>query len=135
MKQGNIATVIKKGKYWSKIKSGEVTGYVNNDYMVFGTDVKEYADENLKKTATVTAETLRVREHADEDSEITTLVDKDDSLTVKHTEKEGWVKVKTSEGSGYVSEDYVDLDYYYGTAKSMKAIEAARAARKAARAA
>ena len=26
MKQGNIATVIKKGKYWSKIKSGEVTG-------------------------------------------------------------------------------------------------------------
>ena len=29
-KNGNIATVLKKGSEWSKVRSGNVTGYVKN---------------------------------------------------------------------------------------------------------
>ena len=36
MKKGNIATVLKKGSEWSKVRSGNVTGYVKNQYLVFG---------------------------------------------------------------------------------------------------
>ena len=35
MKKGNIATVLKKGSEWSKVRSGNVTGYVKNQYLVF----------------------------------------------------------------------------------------------------
>ena len=110
MKKGNIATVVKKGDSWTKIKSGSVKGYVNNDYLVFDSDIESYAADNIKQTATVEVETLRVREAANLDSEIVTLVDKDDKLKVKNTKKDGWVKVKTNDGSGYVREDYVDVN-------------------------
>ena len=43
MKKGNIATVLKKGSEWSKVRSGNVTGYVKNQYLVFGDEI-----ENLK---------------------------------------------------------------------------------------
>lgn len=133
MEQGNIAEVIQKGDSWSKIKSGSVTGYASNDYLVFGSDIESYAEKHITQTAKVEAETLRVRENADTDSEIITLADENDQLKVKSTDKEGWVKVSTSEGKGYVSEDFVEVSYQFGEAKSMKEIEAEEAAKRAAK--
>ncbi|MDO4942117.1 MAG: SH3 domain-containing protein [Lachnospiraceae bacterium] len=132
MEQGNMAEVIEKGDSWSKIKSGSVTGYASNDYLVFGSDIESYAEKHITQTAKVEAETLRVRESADTDSNIITLADEDDQLKVKSTDKEGWVKVSTSEGKGYVSEDFVEVAYQFGEAKSMKEIEAEEAAKRAA---
>ena len=34
----SVATVVKEGKSWTKIKSGSVKGYVKNDYLLFGSD-------------------------------------------------------------------------------------------------
>ena len=49
MKKGNIATVLKKGSEWSKVRSGNVTGYVKNQYLVFGDEIKNFAKQNVKK--------------------------------------------------------------------------------------
>ena len=64
MKKGNIATVLKKGSEWSKVRSGNVTGYVKNQYLVFGDEIKNFAKQNVKKVAKVQTETLRVRKKA-----------------------------------------------------------------------
>ena len=51
MKKGNIATVLKKGSEWSKVRSGNVTGYVKNQYLVFDDDklkVKKQTDDWAK---------------------------------------------------------------------------------------
>ena len=49
MKKGNIATVVEKGSEWTKVKSGDVTGYVKNDYLVFDNDIEEYAKDPALK--------------------------------------------------------------------------------------
>ena len=74
MKKGNIATVLKKGSEWSKVRSGNVTGYVKNQYLVFGDEIENFAKQNVKKVAKVQTETLRVRKKASTDSKIVTLV-------------------------------------------------------------
>lgn len=123
MKKGNMAEVLEKGQEWSKIKSGSVTGYVKNDYLVFGEDVEQFAEENVKKVAKVQTETLRVREKASTDSDIVTLVSEDEQLKVKNQNDE-WAKVKVDGKTGYVSKDYAKVTYKFGKAKSMKQIRA-----------
>ena len=117
MKKGNIATVVEKGSEWTKVKSGNVTGYVKNDYLVFDNEIEDYAKENVKQVAEVKTETLRVRES--------------DTYTVKKADDE-WVQVKVDGETGYVSKDYAEVDYSFGNAKSMAEIRAEQEAKEAA---
>ena len=130
MKKGNIATVLKKGSEWSKVRSGNVTGYVKNQYLVFGDEIENFANQNVKKVAKVQTETLRVRKKASTDSKIVTLVSEDDKLKVKK-QTDDWAKVKVDGQTGYVSKDYAKVTYSFGKAKSMKQIQAEQAAKKA----
>lgn len=130
MKKGNIATVLKKGSEWSKVRSGNVTGYVKNQYLVFGDEIKNFAKQNVKKVAKVQTETLRVRKKASTDSKIVTLVSEDDKLKVKK-QTDDWAKVKVDVQTGYVSKDYAKVTYSFGKAKSMKQIQAEQAAKEA----
>lgn len=130
MKKGNIATVLKKGAEWSKVRSGNVTGYVKNQYLVFGDEIENFAKENVKKVAKVQTETLRVRKKASTDSKIVTLVSEDDKLKVKK-QSDDWVKVKVDGETGYVSKDYAKVTYSFGKAKSMKQIQAEQTTKKA----
>lgn len=130
MKKGNIATVLKKGSEWSKVKSGNVTGYVKNQYLVFGDEIENFAKQNVKKVAKVQTETLRVRKKASTDSKIVTLVSEDDKLKVKK-QTDDWAKVKVDGQTGYVSKDYAKVTYSFGKAKSMKQIQAEQEAKEA----
>lgn len=129
MKKGNIATVLKKGFEWSKVRSGNVTGYVKNQYLVFGDEIENFAKQNVKKVAKVQTETLRVRKKASTDSKIVTLVSEDDKLKVKK-QTDDWAKVKVDGQTGYVSKDYAKVTYSFGKAKSMKQIQAEQEAKK-----
>ena len=132
MKKGNIATVLKKGSEWSKVRSGNVTGYVKNQYLVFGDEIENFAKQNVKKVAKVQTETLRVRKKASTDSKIVTLVSEDDKLKVKKQTND-WAKVKVDGQTGYVSKDYAKVTYSFGKAKSMKQIQAAEKAKEQAK--
>ena len=129
MKKGNIATVLKKGSEWSKVRSGNVTGYVKNQYLVFGDEIENFAKQNVKKVVKVQTETLRVRKKASTDSKIVTLVSEDDKLKVKKQTND-WAKVKVDGQTGYVSKDYAKVTYSFGKAKSMKQIQAEQEAKK-----
>ena len=129
MKKGNIATVLKKGSEWSKVRSGNVTGYVKNQYLVFGDEIENFAKQNVKKVAKIQTETLRVRKKASTDSKIVTLVSEDDKLKVKKQNGD-WAKVKVDGQTGYVSKDYAKVIYSFGKAKSMKQIQAEQEAKK-----
>ena len=134
MKKGNIATVVEKGSEWTKVNSGDVTGYVKNDYLVFDNDIEEYAKDNVKQVAKVNTETLRVREKATTDSDIIDLVGEGDTYTVNNQNDE-WVKVSVDGETGYLSKDYTELDYSFGNAKSMAEIRAEQKAKEEAAAA
>ena len=69
--KGNIATVLKKGSEWSKVRSGNVTGYVKNQYLVFGDEIENFAKQNVKKVAKKRAEEA-VRSKSENESVSTT---------------------------------------------------------------
>lgn len=115
----SVGTVDGYDNGWYQITSGNVTGYVKAEYVAIGTDAETLAEEVGTRVATVTTETLRVREDATTDSAILGLVPMSEELTVTD-ETDGFVKVSIEEGDGWVSKDYVDLrtDYVYAESKA-----------------
>ncbi len=125
---GNVGIVVEKGDEWSVVSSGNAYGYVKNDYLLFGADAEQYIENNCDQVAKVTAETLNVRADESTDSEVVTQSDADASLVVLGQDN-GWVKVAVSDDQvGYVSSDYVYLDYVYETAVTIEEEQAALAA-------
>lgn len=126
----SVATVVKEGKSWTKIKSGSVKGYVKNDYLLFGSDAYENAKKVCKKYAYVQTDGLNVRAEASEEAKVLSVANKGDKLVYdkKADKVEGWVAVTVKAGDGYVSAEYVKVKL--GTTEAVS-IEEEIAAQKA----
>lgn len=114
---------------WYLISSGTVTGYVKAQYCVTGDAAIDLAKQVCTRIATVNTETLKVRKEPGLDSPVLTLVPDQDELVVSD-EVDGWVKVDTEDGLGWVSTDYVILSREFVEAESREE-EAARLAKEA----
>lgn len=129
--RGSGADVIEKGDEWSKIVSGEIEGYVKNEYCLFEEEAEEQAEEICDIHATATEDGIRIRSEANTDSTILTVLSEGQSVTVSETEEEtvdGWVQVEYKDTVAYVSADYVDVALEVGEAVSIEEIAAAKAA-------
>ena len=133
-----VGTVDAEENGWYHITSGNVTGYVKSEYVIIASDAASVAEQVGTRVATVTTETLRVRQEATTDSSILGLIPMGEELTVLE-EGDGFVKVSIEEGDGWVSTDFVELrtDYVYAESKAEEEARLAKeqAAKEAAHAA
>ena len=83
---GCKGSLLEKKDGWTKISSGEVVGYVKDEYIVYGDLAKELADTKGNLNVVVKTETLRVREEAKEDAAVLGLVAAEDNLVVADKE-------------------------------------------------
>lgn len=107
---------------WYRIKSGTVEGYVKAEYVVVGDE--ELAKSVSTRYATVTTTTLFVRSEPSTEARIITMLPEGDDLVALDESVEGWIKVSTEEGDGYISGDYVAMSTEYVEAESREEEEA-----------
>lgn len=93
---------------WTKISSGDVTGYVSSEYLLTGEEALAKAEEVKQTVATVTTTTLYVREEPNTDCTIITSMPIGEELEVVEV-LDGWVKINVDSDEGYVSSDYVEV--------------------------
>lgn len=119
--KGAVGMVLKEVEDgWTKIESGTVTGWVNNDYIVRGKKAQSYANKVCKKKARVITDTLRVREKPNTDSTIVTLIGANEEMQIIK-EKGDWLAVKIDEDlKGYVSKEYVKIEFDFDYATSLE---------------
>ena len=131
--KGNLATIVEAGEQWTKITSGNVNGYVRNDYCMVGLDAYEYAKANCPTVATVNTDGLRIREGQSQDSAVISSVSTGDTLTVDTVAEvtEGWVAVIYKDSTRYVSADYVTVEIKTTAGVTIEEEQAAIAAAKA----
>ena len=122
---------------WYKIESGNVTGYIYSKYFVTGEEAKAVAIQQGYVNATVTTETLNVRDGQGTDAKLLTQLPEGEVYDVIQY-GDGWVYLNVDEDiQGWVSMDYVDIDVKYATALTLEEEQAkiAEEERKAAEAA
>lgn len=122
MYKGDRAVIKDEGSEWIKITSGNVKGYVKNDYCVTGQEAYAYAKKNCKTVAKVEIDGLRIRKEASTDAGVVKTVASGDKLVVntKADTEDGWVAVKVDSQTCYVSEDYVTVGLKTGKAVTIE---------------
>lgn len=168
--KGDGGYVTERLEGWTRVRSGNVEGYVSNEYLLFGLDAYERAQEELNLVATVNTNGLRIRSEAGTDSRVLKCVEAGTKLEVvqgeasqeeasveeasqeeavegeaadgeegivveamSYSEDEGdsqdvseneWVCVEyADEKTGYVSAEYVSLQYELGEGMTMEEIQ------------
>lgn len=110
--------VIRTQDGWAYIKSGEVEGYVNLDYLLTGPEAKIRANELAIAVARSNADGVRVRDNPSTDSAILTQVPEGEELEFVEALGE-WIKVSIDGEDGYVSAQYVTVEEKLETAVTM----------------
>lgn len=126
----SIGTVNGEENGWYQITSGSVTGYVKSEYVVVG-DAALIQSAGTRY-ATVNTTTLFVRSEPTTESKVIYMLPEGDDLVALDESNDGWVKVSTEAGEGYVSSEFVNMSTVYVEAES-KAEEEARLAAEAAK--
>ncbi|MDO5573208.1 MAG: cell wall hydrolase [bacterium] len=126
--------IVEQSGDWTKFKSGNLTGWAKNDFLLFGQDAVALADSVVEVTAIVKTDSLRVRKEASEEAGVYGLLAVDDEALVVD-EMGDWVSIQYSDDTvGYVASKYVTVVRELGTGQTMKeikAVEEAEAALKA----
>ena len=127
--RGDVAEIVSVDGEWTQIASGNVTGYVKNDYLVYGLEANELANEVCSIYTTVNTDGLRLRSEPSEEAEIVTTANVGDKLKVdkEAEETDGWIAVHTSDATAYVSAEYVGVELNLGTALNSEEVAAKEA--------
>ncbi len=112
---------------WTKIQSGEVTGWIKNEYLYFGEEAEKLAEEVGILTAVSQTETLRVRKEPSLEAGVMGMLAEGEAVEAI-AELGDWVEISYEGATGYVHADYVKVEFIVDVAESMEEIEARQAA-------
>lgn len=87
MNPGAIAIIEGTEGDWTKIKSGEVEGYVLTDYILTGESAEQYAKDYVTLRGTVLEDGVNVRTEMSTQADIVTVLEKDDTVKVLDNEE------------------------------------------------
>lgn len=120
--KGDVAEILESGDEWTHITSGDVEGFVKNEFCIVGSDAMAYAKSSFAATAESQTDGLRVRSDANSESAVLSFVDAGTTLTVDQSvETDGeWIAVKYAGSTGYVSAEFVETELDLGEAVSIE---------------
>ena len=114
----STVTVLEYNGEWTKIKSGNVEGYVPADVLYTGEKAEEHAKEYETEIVTVLADVLNVRSGQGTENEILTQIMFRQQYEATGEPVNGWYPVKVGDFDGWVCGDYVEAETTFSYAES-----------------
>lgn len=114
----STVTVLEYNGEWTKIRSGNVEGYVPADVLYTGEKAEEHAKEYETEVVTVLADVLNVRSGQGTENEILTQVMFRQQYESTGEPVNGWYPVKVGDFDGWVCGDYVEAETTFSYAES-----------------
>lgn len=121
-------TIIERKNGWTKLKSGNLVGWAKDDYLWFGFDAENLANDVGRLVATVDTETLRVRKGPGTDYGVMGMLPAGELVDVLDRDLGDWVMIDYDGEDGYVSADYVTMDFQIDFGETIEEIKAREAA-------
>ena len=69
---------------WTEIESGDITGYVNNEYLYLDGDAIDYLEDNDSYVAKINANKVNIRAKASTDADVVGVADEATNLRFCH---------------------------------------------------
>lgn len=123
--------IIETTEGWTKIQSGNLVGWCSNDYLIFGEEAQEMANSVGHSLATVNADALRVRKKPSEEAGVYGLVKKGDVYETNIEDNtEDWLAIEYKGDEGFISAEYVSIEFKIDTGETFAEIAAREKAEK-----
>ena len=127
-------TILERKDGWTKLESGELVGWAKDEYLLFGEDAVEELGDVGRLIARVTGETLRIRKEPSTDAQVYDLAAQGDALEVVNKVQlhysDGieldaeWAAVDYEGETGYVSSEYIEIDFEYDHGETLEEVAA-----------
>ena len=105
-------TILERREGWTKIQSGNLVGWANNDYLLFGEEALALSQQVGVYKATVHASGLNIRKEPSTEAGIWAQVNNQDVYeAVSEYTTEEWVAIEYGGALGYISADYVSMEF------------------------
>lgn len=116
--------ILERKDGWTKLQSGELVGWASDEYLLFDEAAESLAEEVGNLIVTIETDALRIRKEPSTDAGVFALMAQDDELDVIEVVNEDWISVSYDDEVGYVSAEYVDMDFHIDEGETMSAIKA-----------
>ncbi len=117
-------TIVERGDGWTKIKTGNLIGWCSNDYLFFGEEANQVANEVGTTLASCKSGAYRLRREPTDEAEILGFVAKGEELEVVGISEDNWVCVDYEGENGYVPAEAVSIRFVIDHGETMDEIKA-----------
>ena len=114
--------ILESTEGWTKIKSGDLVGWIKNEYLFFGEEAKSVANDVGRLIATIHADALRIRKEKSEDAGVYGLVGLNERVEALAEDGE-WIEINYEGSSGYISSEFVELEFEIDYGETMEVIK------------
>ena len=121
-------TIVDSTEGWTLVQSGNVLGWCNNDYLLFGDEAAKLAHSVGLTFATVNTDTVRLRESESDDAEVVCLAPRGEIYEVVGDTDGDWVCVDYEGGDAFVLAEYVDISFQIDVGETNEEIKEREAA-------
>lgn len=115
--------ILERKDGWTRLKSGDLIGWASDEYLLFGDEAKAMADDVGNLIVLIETDTLRVRREPDTEAEVFGLLAEDDELEMIEYVNDDWISVDYEGETGYVSAEYVNVDFHIDEGETLAAIK------------
>lgn len=117
-------TILERRDGWTKLQSGNIIGWASDEYLLFDEAAEDLANSVGKMVATVDTEALYVRTQPNTEADSYGVFPKGEVVEVLNEGEDGWICVDYEGNDGYVSSEYVVLDFIIDAGETVGEIEA-----------
>lgn len=126
-------TILERKDGWTKLQSGNLIGWANDQYLLFGEDAEKLAAQVGQHLATNETDALRLRMEPNTDGGFYTMIAKGEDMEVVEIREDGWINVTYDDMDGYVSGEYVNVRFLIDSGETMEEINERKKAEKEAK--
>ena len=119
--------ILERKDGWTKIQSGDLIGWASDEYLLFGEDAESLAAD-VGVTVAHIDDGLMVRTKPGTDADIYGVLPKGDEVEVLSVGDDGWACIDYEGEDGYVSTDYITIEFKIDEGETMEAIKERQAA-------
>ncbi len=133
-------TILERRDGWTRLESGELTGWASDEYLLFGEEAEEAACSNGRTVAKTTTGALRIRKEPSLNAGVYDLLEEGAEYEVVNAEQlafsdgmeitDDWVAVSYEGKTGFVSAEYVKVEHLIDFGETVEQVKARQEAEK-----
>lgn len=116
-------TILERRDGWTKIHSGNLVGWAKDEYLIFDEEAKELANDVGKMLAYIGTDALRIRTEPSTEAGVYGVLPKGEVSEVVNILDNGWVTIDYEGEDGYVSAEFVTLDFLIDSGETIDEIK------------